>query len=233
MNYTLSGNVSEAFGQGAQGAATAPFDTASGSTSISLNQPLLKNFWIDSTRLNIKVAKNRLKYYELGLKLTIMTIATTVEQAYYDLIYARENVTVQEKAVELATQLVVENKKRVEFGALAILDQEQAEAQEASSRATLIAAKGALVTQQNTVKQLITDNYAAMQPVELQPTAPLSAPVRVLTGRSVGAKGWRNGPTCSRPSWMWNARASRSGTTTTSSSRSWTSWAATVMVPAA
>ena len=52
-----------------------------------------------------------------------MNTVTTVEQAYYDLIYDRENVTVQEKAVELATQLVVENKKRVEVGALAPLDE--------------------------------------------------------------------------------------------------------------
>ena len=117
--------------------ADAPFDASSGSASISLTQPLLKNFWIDQTRFNIKVAKNRVKYTELGLKQTIMTIVTTVEQAYYDLIYARENVTVQEKAVELATQLVVENKKRVEVGALAPLDEKQAEAQAASSRGDL------------------------------------------------------------------------------------------------
>ena len=114
-----------------------PFDTSSGSASISLTQPLLKNFWIDQTRFNIKVAKNRIKYSELGLKQTIMSIVTTVEQAYYDLIYARENVTVQEKAVELATQLVVENKKRVEVGSLAPLDEKQAEAQAASSRGGL------------------------------------------------------------------------------------------------
>ena len=76
-----------------------------------------------------------------------MSVVTTVEQAYYDLIYARENVTVQEKAVELATQLVVENKKRVEVGALAPLDEKQAEAQAAPTRATLIAAKSALVVQ--------------------------------------------------------------------------------------
>ena len=126
-----------------------PFDLASGSASISLSQPLLKNFWIDQTRFNIKVGKNRVKYTELGLKQTIMNIVTTVEQAYYDLIYARENVTVQEKAVELATQLVVENKKRVEVGALAPLDQKQAEAQAATSRAALIAAKSTLVMQEN------------------------------------------------------------------------------------
>jgi outer membrane protein TolC len=194
LNYSLNGNVSESFGQGAQGALTAPFDIASGSTSISLNQPLLKNLWIDQTRFNIKVAKNRIKYTELGLKQTIMSIVTTLEQAYYDLIYARENVTVQEKAVELATQLVVENRKRVEVGSLAPLDQLQAEAQAASSQATLIAAKGALVMQQNTVKQLITDNYAAMEPIDLQPTAPLSAPVQVFDRQISWSKGLTERP---------------------------------------
>ena len=194
LNYNMSGNLQEAFGRGAQGAATAPFDIASGGTSISLSQPLLKNFWIDSTRFNIKVAKNRIKYTELGLKQTIMTIVTTLEQAYYDLIYARENVTVQEKAVELATQLEVENRKRVEVGSLAPLDQLQAEAQAASTRAILIAAKGALVIQQNTVKQLITDNYAAMEPIDLQPTAPLSAPVQVFDRQISWSKGLSERP---------------------------------------
>jgi outer membrane protein len=194
LNYNLKGNVSEAYGRGAQGALTAPFDNASGSTSISLTQPLLKNFWIDSTRFNIKVAKNRVKYTELGLKQTIMNIVTTIEQAYYDLIYARENVIVQEKAVELATQLVVENKKRVEVGSLAPLDQKQAEAQAEASRANLIAARSTLIMQENNVKQLISDNYTAMQPVDLQPTAPLSAPIQVFDRQISWSKGLTERP---------------------------------------
>ena len=180
LNYNLKGNISESYGTGAQGPLSAPFDNSSGSASLTMSQPVLKNFWIDQTRFNIKVAKNRIKYTDLGLKQTIMNIATTVEQAYYDLIYARENVLVQEKAVELATQLEVENRKRVEVGALAPLDQKQAEAQAASTRATLIAAKGTLVIQENTIKQLIFDNFSAVQPVDLQPTAPLSAPIQVF-----------------------------------------------------
>src|SRR5208283_2533762 len=137
LNYSLQGNVSQAHGfqDGVGG------EQASGSASFTLTQPLLKNFWIDQTRFNIKVGKNRVKYTEQGLKQTIMNIVTTVEQAYYDLIYYRENVTVQEKAVELATQLVVENKKRVEVGALAPLDEQQAEAQAASNQAALLAAR--------------------------------------------------------------------------------------------
>jgi outer membrane protein TolC len=157
-------------------------------------QPLLKNFWIDATRFNIKVGKNRVKFTELGLKQTIMTIVTTVEQAYYDLIYARENVLVQEKAVELATQLVVENKKRVEVGSLAPLDQKQAEAQAATLRATLIAARSSLIMQENTVKQLISDNYSAMEPVDLEPTAPLSAPIRVFDRQLSWSKGLTERP---------------------------------------
>jgi outer membrane protein len=194
LNYDVKGNIQEAYGQGAQGALTAPFDTASGSVGISLSQPLLRNFWIDQTRFNIQVGKNRVKYTELGLKQTVMNLATAVEQAYYDLIYARENVIVQQKAVELATQLVVENKKRVEVGALAPLDEKQAEAQAASSEAALIAAKSGLVTQENTVKQLISDDYAAIEPVDLQPTAPLTAPVRVFDRQISWSKGLTERP---------------------------------------
>src|SRR5271170_4701713 len=35
-----------------------------GSVQLNVTQPLLKNFWVDSTRLSIRVAKNRLKYSE-------------------------------------------------------------------------------------------------------------------------------------------------------------------------
>ena len=191
LNYKLQGNLSEQYGTAG---GSQSFDNSSSSTSLSMSQSLLKNFWIDQTRFNIQVGKNRVKYTDLGLKQTIMNLVTTVEQAYYDLIYARENVTVQEKAVELATQLVVENKKRVEVGSLAPLDERQAEAQAASSQATLIAARSSLVMQENTVKQLITDNYAAMQPVDLQPTAPLSAPVRVFDRQISWSKGLTERP---------------------------------------
>jgi len=191
FNYKLQGNLSEQYGTAG---GSQSFDNSSASTTLSMSQPLLKNFWIDQTRLNIQVGKNRVKYTDLGLKQTVMNLATAVEQAYYDLIYTRENVTVQAKAVELAMQLVAENKKRVEVGSLAPLDERQAEAQAASSQAALIAAKSALITQENTVKQLISDNFAALQPVDLQPTAPLTSPVRVFDRQISWSKGLTDRP---------------------------------------
>ena len=192
LNYGLSGNISDSYGSA--GPDQIPFDQSRGDAGITLSQPLLKNFWIDQTRLNIRVAKNRVKYSELTLKLQIMQTVTTVEIAYYDLIYDREYVTVQQKAVELATQLVVENRKRVEVGALAPLDQQQAEAQAASTDAALIAAKSALAIQEHLVKQLMTDQYSQWANVSVEPSGTLAAPRQSFSLQDSWSKGLSQRP---------------------------------------
>src|ERR1051325_4008268 len=116
--YTLSGNTADTYGS--QGGF--PFEITSSSTSIRGTQPLLKNFLMNESILTIRVAKNRLKYSDLTLKQQVMAKITALEQAYFDLIYSRENVLVQEKAVELAELLVAENRKKLEVGTLAPLD---------------------------------------------------------------------------------------------------------------
>ena len=65
-------------------------------------------------RLYVQEQGGKLGGREIGLRQLIMDVATRVELAYYDLIFARENVKVQEKALELARRLLEENKKRVE-----------------------------------------------------------------------------------------------------------------------
>ncbi|HWX18920.1 MAG TPA: TolC family protein [Candidatus Binatia bacterium] len=169
---TLPSPIKDTYGPG--------LNNAFGSVGLTMSQPLLKNFWINTTRLNIRVAKNRLKYTEQALRLQIMQTVTTLEQAYYDLIYNRENVIVQQKAVELAERLVAENKKRLEVGALAPLDLQSAEAQAASSRAAVIQAKNQLGTQDRLVKQLLTDRYLEWANVVLDPSGTLAAPPPVL-----------------------------------------------------
>jgi len=192
LSYKLSGNVNESFGD--VGASAMPFDNSSGQALVQLSQPLLKNFWIDQTRMNIRVAKNRIQYSELGLKLQLMQTSTAIEDAYYDLIYDQENVTVQQKAVELAEQLVVENKKRVEVGAMAPLDEQQAESQAASTEAALIAARSALAIQENTVKQLITDEYAHWANVRIQPSGTLTASRQFFNLQDSWSKGMTQRP---------------------------------------
>ena len=197
--YTLQGNAREQYGRSFQvtsnGVFLSPFESSGSSASISVTQPLLKNFWIDNNRLVIRIAKNRLKYSELLLKLQIMQTITSLEQAYYDLIYNRENMIVQQKAVELAERLVMENRKRLEVGALAPLDLQSAEAQAASSRAAVIAATSQLGTQERVVKSLITDAFSTeWANVTLEPIAKLTAPAPVLDRRDSWSKGLTERP---------------------------------------
>jgi len=192
LNYTLSGNVAETYGSA--GSSSTAFDQSSGGASIKLSQPLLKNLWTDSTRLNIYVAKNRVKYSEQALRQQIMQTVTSVETAYYDLIYNRENIVVQQKAVELALQLATENRKRVEVGSLAPLDAQQAESQAASAQATLIAALNTAGTMERQLKQLITDQYSHWATVRLDPAGTLGAPRQFFNLQDSWSKGLTQRP---------------------------------------
>ncbi|HEY5346419.1 MAG TPA: TolC family protein, partial [Verrucomicrobiae bacterium] len=170
MTYDLAGNVSRTTGKnvgtGLDGAGNpitvrVPFQNSDGQIgALTLTQPLLKNFWIDSTRLTIRVNKNRLQFSEQGLRGQIITTVTAVENAYYELIYARENVNVQQEALVLAQTQLDQDKQRVQVGSLAPLDVQQDEAQVAQSRANLIAAENTMSIDQNALKNLLTDHYS-------------------------------------------------------------------------
>lgn len=149
--------------------------STSGSAEVDLTQHLLKDFWIDNSRLNIRIDKNRLKYQEQALRNQFITTITAVENAYYELIYAQENVKVQQEALQLAQTQLDQDKQRVQVGSLAPLDVQQDEAQVAQSQANLIAAQSLYNTDQNTLKNLISDNYVQWHDSDIQPTESLDA----------------------------------------------------------
>ena len=188
MTYGLSANASKNYEQ------TNFFDSSSGSVQLDVTQPLLKNFWVDNNRLTIRVAKNRLKYSEQGLRLQIITSVTAVENAYYELIYAQDNVTVQQEALDLAQTQLDQDKERVQIGTLAQLSVQSDESQVASSRASLIAAQNTLSIDQNTLKNLITDSYAETHGTNIQPTATLEAPLQLFDLQDSWNKGMSERP---------------------------------------
>lgn len=152
------------------------FETSRGQVAISeLRQPLMRNAWIDSTRLSIELDRASLRQSEYAFRQQLMATVTEVETTYCALVSAADYVLVQEKALELATRLLAENKKKVEVGAMAPLDEKQAEAEVAARRADLLSAQRAYEDQQNALKNLLTDDYAGWHGIELVPAAKLSA----------------------------------------------------------
>ncbi|MBL9127137.1 MAG: TolC family protein, partial [Verrucomicrobiales bacterium] len=140
-----------------------------------LRQPLLKNFWIDGTRLNVRLRKKDLQTADLNLRLRLINTVSSVETAYYDLVAARENVKSAEIAFELAKKLYDENKKRVAVGTMAQLDERQAQAQMSASEASMIEAQRSVDFTQNVLKNLLTDKYEEWHSVTIVPAEPLLA----------------------------------------------------------
>ena len=165
LKYQLDGQAGQTYGTGR--------DSADGAVGLSLTQPLLKNFLTDSTRYNIAVARNNLRGSELDLQARIIDILTAVEQAYYELVFARDNVKVQREGLRLAERLLQENKKRVEIGALARLDEKQSESQVAARQSDLSEALRTVASDENALKQLITATYRTWHEVRLEPADPL------------------------------------------------------------
>jgi len=142
---------------------------------INLTQPLLRDFWTDADRTAIKVNKSLVRIAEYLFEFQVSDTVNRVEQAYFDLIYAQENIKVQEKALELADRLLEENRKRVEIGTMAPLDEKQSQSQRATALADLIVAHSVYGTAQNVLKNLITDKYAQWHGYKLEPTDKLLA----------------------------------------------------------
>ena len=142
---------------------------------IDLQQHLLRDFWIDSDREQIQLRRKDLKISQQALRFQVMKVILAVELSYDDLLAAREDVRVQEKALELRQQLVKETRRRVEVGDLPPLDAEQAQTQLENTVTALSAARELYVSQQNTIKSLLTDDFKSWVDVELVPTDPLVA----------------------------------------------------------
>ena len=186
LQYDFQGNIDEDYG----GTPNNGFDHSGGSIGVNLTQPLLKNFWVDGTRLAVRVAKNRLKYSEQGLRQQLITTISAVANAYYELIFAQENVEVQKQAQELAQTQLDQDKERVQVGSLAPLDVQQDESQAAQSRANLISAEYTLATDRGALVVLITDAYSKWYDFDIK-TAELTAVPQYLDVQ----ESWRKGLT--------------------------------------
>ena len=157
-----------------------PFDTSTGSAGITLTQPLLKGFKSDGTRYQVAVARGQSEEARVQLEAKAQAVVAQVEETWYALVRAREGIRVQEDAVRLATQLYEDNRRKVQIGAMSMLDEKQAESQAASARADLSITRRAYAEAQNQLKTLIWADHRTFREVELAAAGKLEAqPVQV------------------------------------------------------
>jgi outer membrane protein TolC len=118
------------------------------------------------------IAKNNRKIADLAFVNQAITTVTNTINAYWELVYARENVKVQQQAVAVSDKLFNDNKKQLEIGTMAPLDVTRAESEVASDRQNLIVAQTTQLQDEQVLKNAMTKDPLApnLLNVEIIPT---------------------------------------------------------------
>jgi outer membrane protein len=114
------------------------------SLGLGFNQPLMRNFGVDVTKRGITIARNTLGINRDIFRGALMDVAVTTEQAYFDLVYARQFVDVVKEALFLARDQSRITQIRIDVGASAPLDILQPRVQIATQEENLIVAVAAV-----------------------------------------------------------------------------------------
>lgn len=154
--------------------------------TVSLTQPLLRNFGLGPNLANLRIARKnkQIAFYTLVAKVT--DTINQVHTAYFDLIFAIQNLKVQQESLELAKALLAENKKRLEVGMMSPLDVTQAESGVATQEEAVIEAEQQIKTQANLLRRLIASDVEPLRQSRLVPVdTPSVEPVIVDTDQSI------------------------------------------------
>src|SRR5580658_10409951 len=146
--------------------------------TATLSQPLLNGFGILPNTRYIIEQKNTIKAANSQFAQQVIAVVTQTSIDYWELVYDRQNVKVQEAAVGVSQKLWEDNKKQLEIGTMAPLDVLTAESQLATDQQNLIVAQTTKLTQETVLLNDIAKNLLAkdVAGIEIVPTTPISTP---------------------------------------------------------
>jgi HAE1 family hydrophobic/amphiphilic exporter-1 len=148
-------------------------------TALTFNytQPLLRGLRFDATRRQIEVAKKNLSLTDAQFRQRAIETITSVQRAYWDLVFALRNLQVQQIAVRDARSQLEHNQRLVQEGVLAPIDVVAANAQVSGYEQSVYSALEDVSRAENNLKNLIAQNrQSPFWNTQIIPTDPVNAP---------------------------------------------------------
>lgn len=159
-----------------------PFQTVSPALNsgfqFKLSQHLLQGFgFLPNDRL-IRISKNNREITDIAFRLQIITTVDQIENLYWNLVYAYENVKVQQEALAFAQKTFSDNQKQVQIGSLAPIEVVRAQNTVATDQQNLVQAQTNLDLQQLLMKNALSRTLQDPQlaSAEVIPTTTMALP---------------------------------------------------------
>jgi outer membrane protein TolC len=143
-----------------------------------VTQNLLQGLgFVPNTRF-IRIAKNNREISDVAFRLQIITTVDQIENLYWDLVFAYENVKVQQEALAFAERTLADNKKQVQFGTLPPIQVVSAQSTVSTDQQALILAQTNLELQQLLMKNALSRNLEdpTLAGAEVIPTSTMQLP---------------------------------------------------------
>jgi outer membrane protein len=128
--------------------------------AFSVQQPIVRNFSIDSLRQQVAVSLVNREISDIELRQTIATTMRTVRNAYWNLAYATASLAVQRQSLELAQESLRNTRSRVEIGTTPPIDIVEAESEVATREEAVILAEASIKTAEDNLRALVFDPAA-------------------------------------------------------------------------
>lgn len=133
-----------------------PFQVGRFSANVSL--PLVRNRAVDRDRANLKISNKQVSLSETQFELKVIGVIGRVEEAYWNLVAARQNVEVTAEAVNLGREQLARTRRMIDSGTLPPVEIAAAEAELERRVDTWFASIGLVTEIENALKVLITES---------------------------------------------------------------------------
>lgn len=177
-------NLSIGFNNQRQTIGDAPFQVLSPQLNSSFNfrltQHLLQGFGFAPNTRFIQIAKNNREISDVAFRWQITTTVDQIENMYWDLVFAYENVRVQQEQLTFAQKTLSDSKKQVEIGTLAPIEVVRAQSTVAGNQQTLTVALTNLELQQLLMKNALSRTLVdpGLADAEVIPTSTMELPAQ-------------------------------------------------------
>ena len=151
----------------------------SGDLDLQITQNLLQGFGSAVNGRNIRVQRNNVKVSDLQFKQQVITTVAAALNLYWDLVAFAEDVRARLREVSTAQQLLDDNKRQVQIGALAEIEITRAEAQLYSSQQDLVVSQTNLQQQEIILKNALCRNgisAAGLENIRIVPLDKIQVP---------------------------------------------------------
>jgi outer membrane protein len=158
-----------------------PFSTQYNSNfRAQATQHLLQGFGFAPNTRFIQIAKNNREISDVAFRWQITNTVDQIENMYWDLVFAYENVRVQKEQLAFAQKTLSDNQKQVQIGTLAPIEVVRAQSTVATNQQTLTLALTNLQLQQLLMKNALSRTLVdpALADAEVIPTSTMELPAQ-------------------------------------------------------